>query len=250
MNFKRVNAVEEPNLLSISDDLVGKLWPEFMLNDEVANQFWARLYTDFPEYQFILIDKANDEIIAAANSIPINWAKPLTQLPDTGWDWAVEQGMKQLKQNILANIQCALSITISMQYAGKGISALVISEMASIGKSKGFKNLIAPVRPNHKCNYPLISMTDYIKWENGNELPFDPWLRVHTRIGGKIVNVCHKAMKIQGSINNWEQWSNMKFPQSGDYIIPGALSPIRMDVEKDIGTYIEPNVWMNHNLVR
>ena len=92
-------------------------------------------------------------------------------------------------------------------------------------------------------------MTDYIKWDNGEGLPFDPWLRVHTRIGGKIINVCHKAMKIQGSIKNWEQWSNMKFPQSGNYIIPGALSPVQLDIDKNTGRYIEPNVWMCHDLI-
>jgi hypothetical protein len=41
----------------------------------------------------------------------------------------------------------------------------------------------------------------------------------------------------------------MKFPQSGLYIIPGALVSIEMDVEKDEGVYIEPNVWMVHPLI-
>ena len=249
VNFKKINAIDEPELLRISDEIVEKLWPEFMLHDEVANQYWERLFIDFPEYQFILVDNANEEIIATANSIPVNWTKSLDQLPDKGWDWVLELGMNQIKNKTSPNIQCALSITVSNQYVGKGISTLVISEMASIGKSKGFKNLIAPVRPNHKDRYPLISMTDYIKWDNGEGLPFDPWLRVHTRFGGRIINVCHKAMKIQGSIKNWEQWSNMKFPQSGDYIIPGALSPIQIDIDKNNGIYIEPNVWMCHDLI-
>jgi len=38
----------------------------------------------------------------------------------------------------------------------------------------------------------------------------------------------------------------MKFPQSGLYNIPGALNPISMDIEKDEGIYVEPNVWLLH----
>ena len=40
----------------------------------------------------------------------------------------------------------------------------------------------------------------------------------------------------------------MKSPQSGKYIIPGALNPIEMNIEKYEGIYIEPNVWMQHSL--
>jgi hypothetical protein len=40
----------------------------------------------------------------------------------------------------------------------------------------------------------------------------------------------------------------MKFPQSGEYIIPGALNPIEMNIEKDEGLYIEPNVWIVHEV--
>jgi hypothetical protein len=38
----------------------------------------------------------------------------------------------------------------------------------------------------------------------------------------------------------------MKFPQSGQYVVKGALNPITMDVEKDRGIYVEPNVWLVH----
>ena len=152
VNFKRINAIDEPDLLTISDKIVEKLWPEFMLHDEVANQYWERLFIDFPEYQFILIDNANDEIIATANSIPINWTKPLNQLPDKGWDWALELGMNQFECKTSPNIQCALSITVSKQYVGKGISTLVISEMASVGKSKGFKNQLPLSDPTIKAD--------------------------------------------------------------------------------------------------
>lgn len=40
----------------------------------------------------------------------------------------------------------------------------------------------------------------------------------------------------------------MRFPESGEYIVEGALVPVEMDVERDRGTYVEPNVWMVHEV--
>ena len=31
-------------------------------------------------------------------------------------------------------------------------------------------------------------------------------------------------------------------------IVPGALNPIYMNLDKDEGTYIEPNVWIVHEI--
>jgi hypothetical protein len=55
-------------------------------------------------------------------------------------------------------------------------------------------------------------------------------------------------MTIRGTRADWEEWTKLKFPQSGEYIIPGALNPMKMNVEKDEGVYIEPNVWLVHKI--
>ena len=33
---------------------------------------------------------------------------------------------------------------------------------------------------------------------------------------------------------------------SGDYVIPQGLSVLRIDREADLGTYVEPNIWIRH----
>ena len=50
----------------------------------------------------------------------------------------------------------------------------------------------------------------------------------------------------EGSIEEWEQWTGMQFPDSGDYVIADALVPIQIDREMNIGRYVEPNVWVHH----
>jgi hypothetical protein len=53
-------------------------------------------------------------------------------------------------------------------------------------------------------------------------------------------------MTITGSISEWEGWTGMSFPESDPYIVPGALTPVDMNLESDMSIYEEPNVWMSH----
>ena len=55
-------------------------------------------------------------------------------------------------------------------------------------------------------------------------------------------------MTIAGTIAQWEDWTQMSFPETGKYIVPGALLPVEMDCENDSGVYLEPNVWVEHQL--
>ena len=55
-------------------------------------------------------------------------------------------------------------------------------------------------------------------------------------------------MVIPGSIPDWEKWTQMSFPESGEYVVPGALQPVTIDLDSDLGTYEEPNVWMRHSV--
>jgi len=67
---------------------------------------------------------------------------------------------------------------------------------------------------------------------------------VHAKLGAELVEVCPASMRIQGSVEEWEDWTGLVFPDDGDYLVPGALVPVR--VEDARGVYVEPNVWMRH----
>ena len=122
----------------------------------------------------------------------------------------------------------------------------MLEAVRAVGRSKGLQCLIIPIRPSEKSKYPLISLDDYSRWKTEDGLPFDAWLRVHLRAGARIIKVCHESKTIRGTRAEWELWTRMKFPQTGRYIIPGALNPIEVEVEKNEGIYIEPNVWIVH----
>ena len=246
--FQLITPNDLPDYRHRAGEISDSSWPEFMLHDAIANENWHDLFDRFSDYQFALLDKEADRMAAMGNSLPFYWDKDISDLPEGGWDWVFLKAIEDHKNGVTPNIQSAIQIAIHPDYQNQGLSARMVQAMRAIGKSKGFQYLVAPVRPNQKNRYPLISIDDYIKWTNEDGLPFDAWLRVHVRAGGRIIKPCHDAMTICGTRAEWEQWTVMKFPQSGKYIITGALNPVEIDVEKDEGIYVEPNVWLVHEI--
>ena len=214
--FKIISPNDLENYRQLAGDIADASWPEFMMHDPIANENWHELFDRFEEYQFALLDTVNNRMAAMANSLPLHWDQPLEDLPERGWDWALLKAIEDHKNGVTPNIQSAIQINIHPDYQGQGLSMKMVRAMGAIGKSKGFKYLVAPVRPNQKSKYPLTSIDDYIQWITDESLPFDAWLRVHARAGARIVKPCHEAMTIVGTRTEWEQWTGMKFPQSGE----------------------------------
>jgi GNAT superfamily N-acetyltransferase len=228
--------------------LTKEVWPEFMLHDQVANELWHELLDRFPEYQLALLDRVKYRVAGMGNSFPLRWEDPLEKLPDTGWDWAFQEAVQNHKQGITPNYHCAIQIILREEYQGQGLSRPMVEAVCTVTRSQGLRALIIPIRPSEKHKYPLARLDDYITWANDEGLTFDAWLRVHVRAGARVINVCHESKTIRGTRAEWEQWTGIKFPQSGQYIIPSALSPMEISLERDEGIYIEPNVWVVHEV--
>ena len=140
----------------------------------------------------------------------------------------------------------ALSAEVVPDQQGKGLSRLVLLAMAEVARQAGLAPLVAPVRPSWKDRYSLIPMDRYVSWKRDDSLPFDPWLRVHARLGATLLRAEPKSMRIEAPVHDWEQWTGMALPGDGDYVFPSGLTALR--VQDGIGAYWEPNVWMHHEL--
>ena len=116
----------------------------------------------------------------------------------------------------------------------------------SLAEENEFQAMIVAVRPSFKPQYPLTPMERYVRWTREDGAPFDPWLRAHWRVGAEILKVAHPSMVIEGTVDEWERWTGMAFPESGDYVVPDALTPIQIDRTMNVGRYVEPNVWVHH----
>lgn len=246
--FQIIKPNDLPGYRRLAGDIGDASWPEFMMHDSIANEYWHELFDRFGEYQFALWDTETNRMAAMGNSLPFRWDEDIFALPEGGWDWVFVKAVEDHKNGVIPNIQSAIQIAIHPDYQSQGLSSTMVRGMRAIGRAKSFNHLVAPVRPNQKSKYPLISIDDYIKWVNDEGLPFDAWLRVHARLGAKILKPCHEAMTICATRTEWEKWTGLKFPQSGTYFIPGGLNPMEMNIEKDEGVYVEPNVWMVHEI--
>ncbi|MED1792747.1 GNAT family N-acetyltransferase [Brevibacillus nitrificans] len=232
------------------DDQIGEVleasWSAFMLNDEVANQHYDHLNEWFAAYQYVLTNDS-DRVMAVGNTIPFHWNGTKEDLPK-GWDDVFLRGIEGYRQEQKPNTLSALSISINPAYRGLGLSRQMVTAMKEIAIQNGLTNMLAPVRPSFKHRYPLTPMDTYIRWQTPEGAPFDPWVRTHWKLGAKVIQIAPESMYIKGNVAQWESWTGMRFPQSGTYIIPDALTPVQFDVEKDEALYIEPNIWMQHFL--
>jgi GNAT superfamily N-acetyltransferase len=219
-------------------------WPEFMYHDAVLNELFGRVISDFAEVQFYAWDDEREEVVGVGNAIPTAWDGEVVSLPDGGVDAVVQARFTEGAAT--PTVLCALQILIAPDYRGRGLSSRMIERMAEIGRNHGLETLIAPVRPNLKHRYPIVPIERYIAWRRADGTHLDPWLRTHERLGAEIVKVAPESMRVPGTVAEWEQWAGMTFPETGSYVVPGALVPVEVDLERDEGLYVEPNVWMVH----
>ncbi|MGW1347285.1 N-acetyltransferase [Kribbella sp. NPDC002412] len=222
------------------------VWPQFMLQDLVADALLGVVPEEFADQCLIATD--NGELVAHSRSIP--FAFPLEdrpELPSRGWDQVLTWGVEDLRRGRETNVSSALEIVIKPSHLGRGLSYRMLAAMRDAVKAKGHTTLYAPVRPNGKTD-ARMPMSQYVGQTRNDGLPVDPWLRVHVKAGGKIVKVASTSMLIAGSLAEWREWTGLPFDQSGEVIVPQALVPVLADVDHDRAVYVEPNVWVRHDL--
>jgi GNAT superfamily N-acetyltransferase len=242
MGLTIFTAVERPDLAERAWAATRDTLPEFNNHGAVLNRYWDRLLGERPEFQFHIVE-GDDEPVARARAVPVRWDGTDDDLP-AGIDGAITRGFEERGANVL----CALLIAVRRAAQGRGLSRVALEAMARLARSHGLEALIAPVRPSWKERYPLVAIERYAAWRRGDGRLFDPWLRVHERLGADVLRPEPRSLGITGSVGEWEAWTGLAFPESGEYVFPGGLAPLAVDRDADRGSYWEPNVWMRHRL--
>jgi hypothetical protein len=231
---------ERPDLAARAGE-VEDTFPEFIHHGDVTSLHWPKLHAELPELQLVLYDDELDLVVGRGQTSP---ASARDGLPG-GVDDVLERRFGGATPD-QPDVLCALVAIVDRRRQGEGLSTLIIEGMRGIAVEAGLDAVIAPVRPTLKERYPLIPLDRYARWARADALPWDPWIRLHTRLGAELLEVCPESMRITGTTAEWEEWTGLVFPGDGEYVVPAALVPVRFEGGR--GTYVEPNVWMRHGV--
>ena len=199
-----VTLAERPELAEALDKLTREVWPNYILeSDNEPNRLWPRVYVDFAQFQLILLDE-DETIMACGNSIPFALTDVHPNYLPAGWDDVFLQGMRTFANGGATNALALLAVSISKQHQSKGLSLQLLQAMKALASAHAFAFCVVAVRPNWKMRYPLPPIDHYVRWARADGAPFDPWMRVHWRLGAKVLAVAPKSMVITGSIAEWE----------------------------------------------
>lgn len=216
-------------------------WPEFIFHDKTAAEFTERVAKYFPQFDILLL--SNGEIVAGGWGVPIAWSGEILA---GGYDAALALSVTGYETAVAPDTFCVMAAAVRPDQRGGGLAGRVLTALRERAVAAGLSKVIAPVRPTLKARYPLTPMSRFGAWTREDGLHVDGWIRTHQRLGASILGPAPRSMEITGSVAEWESWSGMRFPDSGQYVIPDALDLLVIDREADTGSYVEPNLWMRH----
>lgn len=221
------------------------VWPEYNNHGDGLGPLFERVEAELQRFQLMLLDSGG-EVVARGRTAPLRWDGTVGGLPD-GISDALGRAVEALDSGVAPNALCAISAEVRPDRRARGLSGEILKAMRALAENHQLDGgLIAPVRPSFKEHYPIIPIDRYAAWRRVDGLPFDPWMRVHARLGAKVLKTAPRSLSITASVAEWQDWVGLEFPESGTYVFPRGLAPLYVDRLKDVGKYWEPNVWMLH----
>ncbi len=238
-----VTTSERHDLDEQARDALRTVWPEFIFHDPVASEHISRVETYFPQFDVLLLD--NGQVVAGGWGVPLRWDGTTGTLPD-GYDGALVSAVTGHENSVQADTLCIMAAAVKADRQGGGLAGKALTALRERAVAAGLKRVIAPVRPALKSQYPLTAMENFARWTRDDGLHIDPWIRTHQRLGASILAPASCSMLITGTVPEWEDWTAMAFPETGQYVVPDALDLVAINREQDRGTYAETNLWMRH----
>ncbi|EFE71895.1 conserved hypothetical protein [Streptomyces viridosporus ATCC 14672] len=226
-------------------ELFSEGFPEFITADRLVKEYIGKVGEWFADLNLMLVDD-RDVPVASGWGVPIRWDGLPESLP-TGYTQALVRAVEGCEQGIEPNtlVICGAIVTPSLK--GRGLAGETLKALRQTAGQAGWDRVVAPVRPTMKARYPLTPIENFMRWSREDGMALDPWIRTHQRLGAKILLAAPASQTMTGTVAEWERWTGMAFPESGDYVIPEGLSLLRISRSADEGVYQEPNVWMQHS---
>jgi GNAT superfamily N-acetyltransferase len=218
-------------------------WPEFIHHDAETDRYLGRVRELFRDLELVVLD--DDVPVAAGWAVPLRWDGTVGDLP-AGYTDSLARALRVHDAGAPADTLAMLAVQVRSDVRGRGLAGAALTALRDLAGPTGCARVICPVRPTLKARYPLTPIDRFATWTRPDGEPLDPWIRTHTRLGARILAPAPRSQVITGTVAEWETWTGMVFPDTGDYVIPDGLATLRVDVAADTGVYVEPNVWLRH----
>ena len=243
--FAVTTCAENPEFFDACVALENEIWEDlsFLEYTSAHHAHYDNLLARFPEFHMCVVEMGSGELVATGTCVPLKIASDAV-LPHEGWDWIVDTVQSQ--NGAGANTLGALSVSVSKQHRDLGLARDMIDAMRALAARKKISKIIVPVRPSAKCDHPFVPMDQYVDWLDDRGRIFDPWLRSHVAVGGRIMGVCDRSMIVEQPVEFWKSWTRGNLDQDGRVPVKGALAPV--DIKAGVGRYVEPNVWVAHSV--
>ncbi|HEX9545822.1 MAG TPA: GNAT family N-acetyltransferase [Acidimicrobiales bacterium] len=173
--------------------------------------------------------------------MPIKWSGDVADLP-AGYTDTTRRAVEGRARAEQPDTFVICGAIVRPGRTGQGLAGQLITALRDLAPGAGCRRVLAPVRPTLKPAYPLIPIETFARWTRPDGAPLDPWLRTHWRLGGQIIATAPQSQTMTGTVQEWEAWTSMALPATGEYVIPGGLSTLHIDRDNDRGTYTEPSV--------
>lgn len=241
--MRTVTSADRPDLEAEASAAFRERWPEFIFHDPVSREYLPRVAEYFRDFDILLLD--GERVAAGGWGVCFAWDGRRESLPD-GYDATLMRAVADHEADQEPTTFSFMAAAVATGYDKQGLATAALAELTRRAAARGTTQVVAPLRPTWKHRYPTVSMAEYATWRREDGLSIDPWIRTHQRMGATILGPAPRSMVITGTIDEWESWTDMVFPVSGDYIVPGALNTVTVDRESDRVTYVEENLWVRH----
>lgn len=246
-SYRVVVLADHPELLPRWREL-DHAWPRFLHFDPNGLFFGPVGY----EQHSLVAVADGDEIVARAAGVSFRLPRAAdgtpVDPPDDGLDevvrWAADDRLSGQEPDVVASVE----VVVRSQRRGQGLGTRMLAALRDNARRHGYRTLLAPVRPVGKPAEPHTTLAEYVARRRDDGLPVDPWLRAHLRLGGVVVRLAPYSCVVPGTIAQWREWTGLPFDHSGPVVVPGALTPVLADLTHDYAVYVEPNVWVRHDL--
>ncbi len=129
--------------------------------------------------------------------VPIAWSGEVEALPGS-FAQVLQQAVELHEAVDPADTFVICGGVVRPVLNGWGAAGALLEALRDTSGLQGLARVVAPVRPTRTHLYSLTPIAEYTARVRQDGLPFDPWLRLYVRLGGRVVGLAPRAQTMTG----------------------------------------------------